>query len=161
MRIETTRLVIRSFQPDDIDAYAAIVADPAVTRHLDDGHPHSVEEARAYVEDVLARDLRSGISRYAVTLKRDATFVGFCGFKSLDDYTDFGWRYARTAWGDGIGTEAALAVRDHGLELGLTNMSAKTYLANEASHRIIAKLGFPRSERLTIRGRPAIRYHQR
>ena len=96
MQIETPRLTIRSFVETDIPEYARIVADPQVTKYLRDGSPHPYEEAVAYVQDAVRRDASSGISRYAVVRKVENDLIGFCGFKELDDYVDFGWRYAGT-----------------------------------------------------------------
>lgn len=131
MEIDTQRLRIRSFVEADIPTYAAIVADPEVTRYLDDGAPHGHAEAAAYIADVIQRDRDTGIARYAVVRRREGDLLHFCGFRALEDAIDFGWRYARHAWGQGYGTEAALAV-----------------------------LAYGRMERVMIHDRPAVRYYQ-
>lgn len=162
MHLETPRLHIRSFCESDIPAYAEIVSDPAVVKYLGSGSPHTCGEAQTYIADVMRRERMSGISRYAVTRKLERDLVGFCGYKDFGDYVDFGWRYAKRAWGQRYGTEAALAVLNYGIEtLRLTNMAACTALENEASLRIIAKLGFLSFERTNVEGRPAIRWYQR
>jgi len=141
MHLETHRLLIRSFEREDIPAYAEIVADPRVTRYLGDGKPYSYEQAAAYVEDLIARDSTTGISRYAVLLGDE--LIGFCGFKDLGDHIDFGWRYAHRYWGKGYATEAARAVLEYGVEiLGLSGIVAVAYEANVGSVRVIEKLGF-------------------
>jgi len=143
MRIETERLVIRSFGRGDIPAYAEIVADPSVTRFIGDGQPYDYDQASAYVEDLIALDAATGISRYAVLLGDE--LIGFCGFKDVGDHIDFGWRYARRHWGKGSATEAARAVLEHGVgTLGLTEIVAVAYEANMGSVRVIEKLGFQR-----------------
>jgi RimJ/RimL family protein N-acetyltransferase len=59
------------------------------------------------------------------------------------------YRLARRAWGQGIATEAAGALVAHALgPLGLPRVVAVTYPANQASQRVLDKLGF---ERLGIR----------
>jgi RimJ/RimL family protein N-acetyltransferase len=143
MLLETPRLLIRSFTEKDIAAYAEIVANSEVTRYLGDGTPHSFEEAERYISNTIERDRDSGVARYAVVRKQQRDLIGFCGYWQLEDYVDFGWRYAQSAWGQGYGTEAALA-----------------FVANTGSLRIIEKLGFPRSVRDTILGKPVIRYYQ-
>ena len=148
MQLETQRLVIRSFEPGDIPAYAEIVADPHVTRFLGDGRPYSYEEASAYIEDCIALDIDTGISRYAVLL--DGELIGFCGFKDCGDHIDLGWRYAERHWGNGYATEAARAVLEHGIEtLALTGIKAVSFEENVGSVRVIEKLGFEFVERVS------------
>ena len=161
VRVETPRLIIRSFTQSDIPAYAEIVSDPRVTRFLADGSPHSYREAEHYILDCIERDRSSGISRYAVTRKAEQDLIGFCGFKALPDYTDFGWRYAHRCWGQGIATEAALRMLAYGLEeLRLANIAAGAYCENIASVAIIRKLGFTHIAHDRFYGKATIRYYQ-
>ena len=161
MQLHSDRLLIRSFCAGDVAAYANIVSDPAVTRFLGDGSPHSYQEAEQYVHSMMELDRTTGIARYAVLSNASEELLGFCGFRSLDTYTDFGWRYARRAWGTGVGTEAASLVYDYGVRiLKLTNIAAQTYLENEASLRIIRRLGLTKCEQLLVNGREAIRCYQ-
>jgi RimJ/RimL family protein N-acetyltransferase len=161
VRIETPRLIVRSFAASDIAAYAAIVADARVTKYLADGTPHSFEEAKAYVEDSIRRDSQTGIARYAVVRKDAGDLIGFCGFKELDDHIDFGWRYSQHVWGQGYATEAAFAVLDYGLTtLKLRRVSARSFVENAGSVRIIEKLGFPVIKHEEFYGKPTVRYFQ-
>jgi len=155
----TPRLRIRSFRAEDLDAYAALVADAEVMRYL--GGPQTRAEAAAYLDDVLARDAATGIARYAVEQRDDGGFLGFCGFRCQLDGTDFGWRYARMSWGRGYGTEAALEVLDHGVSvLGLCDIFAGCALENVGSLRIIERLGLPWRRYGDHDGRPDVRYAQ-
>jgi len=55
------------------------------------------------------------------------------------------YRLARSAWGQGIATEAAGALVAHALgPLGLVRVVAVTYPENRASQRVLDKLGFER-----------------
>ena len=133
MRIETERLVIRSFARSDLPTYAAIVADPRVTKYLADGSPHSLAEAEAYLLDCIARDDATGIARYA-----------------------------HGAWGRGYATEAALRVLEYGIhDLGLSNIAAGAYTDNIASVKIIRRLGFKRFAAGQFHGKATVRYFQK
>ncbi len=44
MVIETARLILRPFAPDDLDRLAAILADPDVVRYLPGGNPRTREQ---------------------------------------------------------------------------------------------------------------------
>lgn len=161
MRIETSRLIVRSFEESDVDAYAAIVADPFVTRFLSDGIPHTSLEARHYVYDCIRRDHDTGISRYAVIRKTESDFIGFSGFKEYDDYIDFGWRFAHRVWGHGYGSEAALAILGYGTKvLGLQGIRVCSAIDNIASVRIIEKLGFVFDCHCDLHGRRTAWYRQ-
>ena len=98
------------------------------------------------LEDCIALDSGTGISRYAVLL--DDELIGFCGFKDCGDHIDLGWRYAQRHWGHGYATEAARAVLEYGIEtLSLTRIKAVSYEDNVGSVRVIEKLGFEFVER--------------
>jgi len=152
--LTTDRLTIRSFRPNDAQAFIRIAADPEVMRFL--GGPIDAQAARAYVLDCVARDRATGTSRYAVERSADGALLGFCGFKHLEEdagaqvppgtpWTDFGWRYRQSAWNQGYGTEAALAVYAWGTRhLDLATIEARAHEDNVGSWRIIEKLGFVR-----------------
>lgn len=162
MRIETSRLVIRSFVKDDIPSYHQIVSDPRVTRLLRSSSPHSLEEAAQYIEATMKEEAPTGIGRYAVEDKHSGKLIGFCGFAQFEEDIDFGWRYGYEHWGKGYGTEAALAVLDFGLnKLGLTSIVAGTAVENVASLRIIEKLGFKTRVYLEFQGRRVVKYYQK
>jgi RimJ/RimL family protein N-acetyltransferase len=161
MRIETSRLTIRSFRETDIAGYAAIVADPEVTRFLAGGSPHSYDQAAAYVRECIESEAREGFARYAVLLGETGELIGFCGFKRRGEDIDFGWRYAREAWGQGYATEAAAAVLDHGANtLGLSRIVAQSATENVGSVRVMEKIGLRFEGFAEVRGRRMVRYRQ-
>jgi RimJ/RimL family protein N-acetyltransferase len=161
MIIQTARLTIRSFRASDIPEYAAAVADPQVTRFLGDGSPHSYEQAAAYIQDCIRSEAREGMARYAVTLRETGELLGFCGFKRVHGSMDFGWRYARQAWGNGYATEAAASVLDYGLHtLGLSEIVAESAVENVASVRVMEKIGMQFEAFGQVRGRKTVRYRQ-
>jgi ribosomal-protein-alanine N-acetyltransferase len=159
MIIETERLAIRSFRESDTAAYAAIVADPEVTRFLGDGSPHSCQQARDYVTDCIRSEAEEGLARYAVILKKTGELIGCCGFKQAEGYIDFGWRYARRAWGNGYATEAAAAVLDHGVNtLKLSGIVVESAVENVGSVRVVEKIGMQLEGCGEVRGRKTVRY---
>ena len=50
MRLETPRLVARSFAASDVAGYAALVAEPKVIKYLGTGLPLDEAQAKAYVD---------------------------------------------------------------------------------------------------------------
>lgn len=93
--------------------------------------------------------------------KREGDLIGFCGFKELPDYVDFGWRYAYHVWRRGYASEAALHVLEYGLkQLKLKNISAGSFTENVGSVKIIQKLGFKHAAMEPFYGKTTIRYYQ-
>jgi RimJ/RimL family protein N-acetyltransferase len=159
MIIETDRLTIRSFLESDIPEYAAIVADPQVTRFIADGSPHSYDGAAEYVRDCIRSEAEGGIARYAVVLRETGELIGFCGFSKEEGQIDFGWRYARGAWGNGYATEAAAAVLDYGInKLKLSGIVARSAVENLASVRVMEKIGMQFESFGQLRGRKTAFY---
>lgn len=145
VRIETDRLLIRSFEDGDAAAYADVVADPDVMRFL--GGPHGAERAHSYVAECIDRDRISGVSRYAVAHGQSGDFLGYCGYKAITDdpggpWVDFGWCYRKSVWRQGFGIEAARAVYEYGDRLDLARVEARAHKENAGSLRIIELLGF-------------------
>ena len=160
MEIATSRLRIRYFRKEDLEQYAPIVADADVMKFV--GGPQSEKEAKNYLAEMIDLSSRFGIGRYAVELLSDHSLIGFCGFRPAGDYLDFGYRYAKSTWGKGIGLEAALAVRKYGLHvLKLETMEAGAAKENLASIKILERMGFKYREELVYEGVPAIRYRDK
>lgn len=146
-RVETQRLVLRTWQSDDRAAFAMINADPAVTEHVA-RLPLSREQSDAFVDRIEASWLHRGYGLYAVESRMSGELVGFCGLshhRALPDEVEVGWRLARAAWGRGLGTEAALVCRDLAFDrLGLDRLISVTIEANVRSSRVMEKLGMSR-----------------
>jgi RimJ/RimL family protein N-acetyltransferase len=133
----TPRLVLRRFAPEDAAAFAEINADPLVMRFV--GGPLS----RAASDALLARFVDEGdLARWAV--ERDGRLLGFCGLGKhpVADDLEIGWRLASHAWGQGLATEAATAVRDLAFgRFGLPRIVAVIHPDNTASVRVAQKIG--------------------
>ncbi|MGH3487721.1 MAG: GNAT family N-acetyltransferase [Actinopolymorphaceae bacterium] len=82
---------------------------------------------------------------YAVELRatrRLAGFIGLSHHRALPDQVEIGWRLAHAAWGQGLATEGACAVRDLAYDtLGLSALISITIAANTRSLRVMEKLG--------------------
>jgi RimJ/RimL family protein N-acetyltransferase len=48
-RLETPRLIIRTFEPRDTEPYLAMVTDPEVTRYLPPAPPATMQTARTAI----------------------------------------------------------------------------------------------------------------
>ena len=144
--LETQRLVFRRLVPGDLDALAALYADPAVRRYFPEG-TLTRDETREELEHFLhghPLDARCGL--WATLLKETGEFVGRCGLLVYDidgrREHEVAYTIARRHWGRGLGTEAARGVRDYGFHaLGLERLICLIDHGNVASQRVAAKIG--------------------
>ncbi len=128
---------------------AAINRDPDVIRYLN--RPVDEQAVRAFFGLLLDHWDRHGFGFYAVESRAGDTagqFIGFVGvaypmfLPGLAERPELGWRLARTAWGQGLATEAATAARDDAFDrLGLEELISSIHPENARSRRLAAKLG--------------------
>ena len=142
-RVETERLVLRTWHDADRAPFAALNADPDVARYV--GGPASAERSNAMVDRIRSHWERHGFGLYAVELRDSGAFAGFVGIHhhpDLPEAPEIGWRLARATWGQGLATEAAATVRDLAFdELGLPAIVSATVAPNVASARVMVKIG--------------------
>jgi RimJ/RimL family protein N-acetyltransferase len=142
MQIETQRLIIRSWQENDIDAYAGIVAKPEVMKFIKDSSMHDFETARDFVMRAIKVERERPWILWAVQHKTDQRLIGFCGFSKYKDDIEIGWRLNSEYWRRGLGTEAAGAVIEYGWnDLGFEHVVAIAQMGNTASIKIMKKIG--------------------
>jgi len=82
--------------------------------------------------------------RWAVHLKPDLEFIGWCGLKARPERNeiDLGYRFKKRSWGKGYATEAAFACIKYGFEkLNLPRIVGRDIMANENSFRVLEKCG--------------------
>jgi RimJ/RimL family protein N-acetyltransferase len=147
--IITSRLILRAWRIEDIPAFSEMCADPAGMAYL----PKllSVEETHQLVGRIEAHFREHGFGLYAVEKKDTETFIGFTGFMvpAFESFftpcVEIGWRIRRTEWNQGFATEAAKACLDYGFaDLGLTKVYSFTSVHNQASERVMQKIGLRR-----------------
>ncbi|ADN74896.1 GCN5-related N-acetyltransferase [Ferrimonas balearica DSM 9799] len=143
--IDTPRLQMRHFTPDDADAVLAF-SGPEVTRYTgDDGAIQNLDDARRVIREIWQAEYqRHGYARYALVHKASQRVIGFCGLKYEPHLAgaDLGYRMLPEYWGQGLGREAAEAALRYGQQvLGLDPIYAEVVEQNRASRRIIEGLG--------------------
>lgn len=144
--LETERLILRRWTPDDVDALFEMCRDPQVMRHIGDRRPWTdISRAHLWLERVAAAYREHGYGRLAVVEKASGRVIGSCGFgePNTPPGIDLGYVFARSAWGRGLATEAAGACLRYGFEqLGFAEVMADADFDNLASRRVLEKIGF-------------------
>jgi RimJ/RimL family protein N-acetyltransferase len=146
--LTTTRLVIRRFQPDDAEALAAYRSDPTVARYQSWQAPLSTEEATELVGVLAAGDPAApGWFQHAVARRDDDVLIGDVGVNRHDNgmQAEIGFTLARSSWRQGYAYEAVSRVLEHLFRVdGLLRVSADCDARNQASARLLDRLGFHR-----------------
>ena len=159
--LETQRLRLRFFQERDLDALAAINADPETVRYLGEGKTFTRAESWRGIAAMAGHWLLKGYGMWAVELKSNAAMIGRVGFYNPDGWPGFelGWTISRTHWGKGYATEAALVARDYGLTaLGHKRIISLIRHANVASIRVAEHIDFKPDGEVELLGSRALVY---
>ncbi len=141
----TARLQLHPFEPDDLDALAAIYGDPAVMSYVGDGTVRDRERVRLGLEKMIAMQEERGYAPWAVGERTGGALVGECGLYPLEGVgpeVELTYTFARPAWGKGYATEAGCAALDYAFTAaGLERVIAVAHPGNAASIRVLEKLG--------------------
>jgi ribosomal-protein-alanine N-acetyltransferase len=140
--IETARLRLRLFRPDDLDDLAAMLKDPLVVRYVGDGKPADREVAQKALASVIDHWRRHGFGRWAVEDKETHQFLGYGGLRSLLGMPEVVYHFATAYWGKGFATELAHASLRFGFEEHqFDRIVAIAKPGNAASIHVMEKLG--------------------
>lgn len=161
--IETPRLILRKFRPDDLDDLCRLYADPDVRRYFPDGALDR-EATRDEFEWFLNGD-NPGFPEHGLwaTIHRPTgRFIGRCGLLHWviegREETEIAYMISSEFWRQGLGEEAAKALVRHGFNfLGLSRLIALIDAENVASMRTAEKAGL-RFERVVDADGPAHMY---
>ena len=149
--LETERLILRKLSTDDAEFVLELLNEPSFLRYIGDRGVRNLEEAKQYILNRLVTSYeRNGFGLYLVELKESSIPIGISGLVKRDTLPDpdIGFAYLPAYWSKGYAVESAAAVMNYAREvLGLTRIVAITSLDNEASAKLLGKIGL-RFERL-------------
>lgn len=160
--IETARLRLRGWHSEDVEAFAAIVADREAMRHL---HLPAAETAAQTIARLQRRWSDPGFAHWAVEERASGRLIGRLGLMHHPDWTldpsnvEVGWSLRRSVWGHGLATEGAEAALGYGFErLNRNRIISIADPANAASLRVMEKLGMSPGGRARWRGTDVVWY---
>ena len=160
--LETERLVLRMFRPEDADAYASMCADPEVMRFLAfDGKPMSRLEAWRSLAMMVGHWHLRGYGMWALEERTSGTLVGRVGFNDPDGWPGFeiGWMLGRAWWGRGYASEGARAALAHAFSaLDREHVISIILPDNHRSIRVAEGLGERVERTIDWFGKPALVY---
>lgn len=144
-RLETDRLWLRPFSPDDADTVQRLVNDidiAAMTRSIDYPYPEGAAAAWIAKQPGLWAEGRNAV--FALVLKKSDVLIGAVGLEiaAEDEMAELGYWIDKPHWNRGYATEASRAAMDFGFDrLGLHRIFAHHMLRNPASGRVLEKIG--------------------
>jgi RimJ/RimL family protein N-acetyltransferase len=150
--LSTQRLILRRWQPSDIEEFALICADPVVMEF----HPKTLtlEQSKSMVERIEAGFDRERFGLWALELQNSHKFIGYTGLcrpsfqAHFTPCVEIGWKIAREYWGNGFATEAARKAVEDGFErIQLNEIVSMTAAINKRSIRVMEKLKMVRNEK--------------
>ena len=163
-RLDTARLVLRPFGPEDGPAHTSLYGDPEVTRFLPRGPfgpAEAVERSRGALDRFIAHWREHGFGVWAVLDRATGAIIGQCGLAHVPELGEVELLYAlaRDRWGQGLAPEAGRAALAHGFrDLGLGRIVALTRAENRNSRRVMDKLGLTFERPVHVFGLDAVCY---
>jgi ribosomal-protein-alanine N-acetyltransferase len=157
--VETERLLLRQWRESDLDAFAEMMADPAVTRYLTGSGPldrhHSWRALATYIGHLQLR----GFTHWAIELRATGEFIGRAGPWRPDGWPalEIGWAIAPKHQGHGYATEAGRAAQRVAWEaLRPGRLVSLVRPANEPSIAVARHLGGELTETIEFLGGPTL-----
>jgi RimJ/RimL family protein N-acetyltransferase len=148
--LEGKRVRLEAPRAENLETFVRWFADPDVTRYLLRRYPPSLRQEEAWLESMAA----SGEDIvWAVSLRESGALIGVAGLHKIDWRHRHGWIEIslgdRSAWGKGYATETLRLGTVYAFhELGFEKVLASVYGGNDASLRILAKIGYRECGRL-------------
>jgi [ribosomal protein S5]-alanine N-acetyltransferase len=145
--LETERLGLRRFTVEDAPWLRSLYADPDVTRYLGGVKSASDVDEMLRTRFIGYYDQNPGLGIWMTELRSSGERIGFHLLNNIQGETiiQVGFTLIKPAWGQGFGTEMAMAVLRHGfVTLGLPRIVGMASLRNVASQRVLQKIGLER-----------------
>jgi len=180
--IETQRLLLRPFDPDDAVAAHAWFSDPVVMKYTPSGPDASLSVTRERLARYDAHQAEHGFSKWIVFERASGQPIGDAGLLVLEGdarpdrwrsgaaadqageaaplrgpLIDLGFRFQRSSWRKGYATEVGAAWVSVAFgSLGLDRLDAFVHPENVASMKVLERLGFLDDCRDLVQGMPAV-----
>ncbi|WP_118973223.1 GNAT family N-acetyltransferase [Taibaiella koreensis] len=142
-KLETPRLIIRSFIPEDEAPYIGTHLDPVVNVYLP---VRSAEQYHELFHQAMAQ-ADAPLNRWTIADRDNNAFIGSCLLREFDPGTthtiELGYSLAADAWGRGYATEMIARMIEYAFSLPQTHkLVAVTDPDNKGSQAVLLKNGF-------------------
>jgi RimJ/RimL family protein N-acetyltransferase len=154
--LQTSRLILRQLNEDDLDNLVTLDSDPEVMRFINGGIAISRKAiAENFLPYVMSYDNQDELGFWAIIEKSSQEFIGWiflrpeADFKLLQQLNladseaiELGYRIRKLSWGKGYTTEASQALVNRCFtESKINKINAWALAENKASVRVMEKAG--------------------
>lgn len=142
--LETKRIILREFCPDDADALSVVLSDAETMRFYPS--PYDRAGVEAWITRNMNRYAKNGHGLWAMILKTSGELIGDCGptVQEVDSMNEIelGYHLRRDHWRKGLATEAACACRNFVFErLPVDHVISLIRPENLPSRRVAERIG--------------------
>ena len=136
MLIETERMIVRDFAPEDVNDLYEILGDEETMKNCEPAY--NFEKTQKFLEDFCI--VKKGAA--AAVLKDSKKVIGYILFKPLEESVyEIGWIFNKKYWRQGYAYEACSALIAYGFrELDIHKVVAET-IDGQKSVNLMEKLG--------------------
>ncbi|UFU00730.1 GNAT family N-acetyltransferase [Radiobacillus kanasensis] len=143
---ETNRLHLVQITSEHVDGYFDIMSRPDVTKYYGMDPLHEQKQAFKMIESFQTTYENHRGIRWGMLEKGTNRFIGTIGLNNWSTWSkraEIGYELHPVFWRKGYATEAIQNILEYSfLELDLFRMGAVTFPENEASNKLLRKIGF-------------------
>ena len=158
---ETSRLVVRQWEENDLDHLFYLYSDPAVMQFI--RATLSLEETKhILLSHIEHYQLHPYEGRFGVIEKITGDFIGTLLLKPSDSVEgmEIGYAFLKAYWGKGLATELVQGGVLFAFGMGgLEELFAITETTNEASKNVLRKCGFKQLDNFLEHGKEVNLFH--
>ncbi|MBR5125045.1 MAG: GNAT family N-acetyltransferase [Clostridia bacterium] len=152
MILETERLLLSEYTPEDFNDLYALLSDPVTMKHYP--KPYDEKGTKRWLEWSFNNYKTYGFGLWAIRLKETGAFIGDCGITMQpidgESLPEIGYHIYKDYWRQGYGKEAACAVRDWFFtHTDFPSVYSYMTCENVASYSTAASVGMKRVKRYT------------
>lgn len=142
--LETKRLILREFEPQDLADLSEILQDKEVMYAWE--HAFSDAEVMEWYNRQIDRYHTCGYGYWAVIEKSSNQFIGQCGILMTKiegkEFPEIGYLFKKKYWCNGFATEAATGCKNYAFEaLQISKIYSTVRTNNIASQKVAEKIG--------------------
>ena len=145
-QLETDRLILRRFTPNDIEkVYQGYATDLLTSRYLSWDPHKNIEVTKKFIENIISKYDQLDYFHWVVELKDTNEVIGglsVVNFSEKNSTAEIGYCYESKYWGNGYASEALRKVIEFLLlEVGVRLVEARHISGNPASGKVMQKAG--------------------
>lgn len=140
--LQTSRLLLRRFQPGDAEDIFEWTASAENSRYIMERPHQTLRQAEQQLEQNIRQYRKNDFYLWAIVLQREV--IGYITGNEISEENrsvSLGYCIKKKYWNRGLVTEAAAAVAGHLFSAGFERIAASHHPDNPASGRVMQKIG--------------------